>query len=125
MPAITQALDGYKMAVRGINQQVDPGDAGTINVAKSPCVIALDCASGNETRTLSDPDGAGLLLQLTLANNDGTDITVTADSVIDQSNNVDIAFSTVTDTILLTSIHLTRNTYRWQVVFSEGVTLAS
>jgi len=78
----------------------DPGDGGTLT-ADQAGNIPIAIASGNETRTLPDPAYIGLQLMITLDINDGTDVTITANSALNSTGNDTITMSTAGESITL------------------------
>lgn len=99
----------------------DPGDAGEIKpdrqFANCPLVSA-----GAETRTLKDPSFPGQRLTLAMKT-DGGDITVTADSNINQTGNDTITFNDAGDTVVLEGIE-DGSDLEWRVVVNDGASLS-
>lgn len=81
---------------------VDPGDAGAIRADQSG-VCNLASISGNETRTLGDPEKIGLYLLLNYDDDTGTQIAVTAASDINANGDNIMTFTAEDTRILLIS----------------------
>ena len=103
--------------------QLDPGASGNIKVTESPQTMALESAAA-ETRTLKDPDGPGAVLSMSFAT-DGGDITMTADTAINQAGNNTMTWADAGDHLLLISAEISPGTYAWRVVANDGVALST
>jgi hypothetical protein len=96
----------------------DPGDAGTIENDQTGN-LAIDVASGNETRTLPDPADVGHYLSISLNTNAGTDVTITANSPLNSTGNNTITMSTVGESVTLTSDYVS-DALVWRVVENDA-----
>lgn len=104
-------------------EKLDPGDAGTIKCTESPQVVGLK-SSGAETRTLADPDGPGQILIMSFVT-DGGDVTVTADTAINQDGNNTMTWADAGDIQVLVSVEISAGTYAWREIANDGVALTT
>ncbi len=105
------------------NRLTDPGDAGTITVAKDLQLCEMVSAAA-ETRTLAAPSKAGIRVVLRLLTDGGT-VTVTAAAGLNVTLDTTATFADAGDLLSLVSVSLTATTYRWEVMEGNtGVTLA-
>jgi len=80
----------------------DPGDAGTVNCDRYGQVVSMTSAAA-ETRTLSAPSKAGLLIHFALDVDGGT-VTLTVTGGYDTAGNTTLAFADAGDFASFTSI---------------------
>jgi hypothetical protein len=101
----------------------DPGSGVAIPVTRWNQIIGITVA-GTETNTLADPAQAGWRLTIMcVARSSGTR-TVTADSAVNASGHLTIAFDAVDERVILESVPVGDGAYEWRVVDSEGATIA-
>lgn len=100
----------------------DPGDAGTLKWTPGisggyfPLVT-----TGAETRTLPDPDIAGLEL-LIYMETDGGNCVITASTAYDETGGTTLTFSDVGQFVDLVAVDVGSGTYVWRVRGYDGVT---
>lgn len=97
----------------------DPGDTAEINPDRQFGVVEL-VSAGAETRTLADPKFAGQFLLLQFKTDNG-DVTITADSAVDQDGNTSIVFDDAGDMVLLVGVQDTADNFEWRTVTADGV----
>jgi hypothetical protein len=103
-------------------EMIDPGDAGTISVDRSPATLNI-VSGGVETRVLGVPPAVGLVLTLCLKTDGGT-VTVTQTSgAFNQAGNTSAPFADEGDIIQFVSVDIGGTLY-WRIVVNDGVTLA-
>lgn len=101
----------------------DPGASGNIgSPGKQGGVVPLVSAAA-ETRTLDDPERAGLELTLCMET-DGGDVVVTADSAVNQTGNNTLTFADAGDQITLKAIK-SGSSLVWRVTSNDGVALST
>lgn len=98
---------------------VDPGNAGTLTVTKTPAICEF-VTTAAQTRTIADPTGTGDFLTLTLLE-DGGDCTITFVSAYDAAENTVLVFADAQDTARFVSIddsgdESATSTYAWSIV---------
>ncbi|MEM9827566.1 MAG: hypothetical protein AAF958_13325 [Planctomycetota bacterium] len=99
----------------------DPGAGGAIgSPGKQGGVVSLESAAA-ETRTLKNPERAGLELTIGFQTNGG-DVVITSESAINQTGNNTLILADAGDQITLKSIRL-GNTFVWRVTSNDGVAL--
>jgi hypothetical protein len=94
-------------------EYVDPGDAGTITVDRSPCACLL-ASAGAETRTLARPTKAGVLLYLGMKT-DGGDITLTVTGGVNEDGDTTFVFSDAGQFLFLASA-FDGTDYYWRTI---------
>jgi hypothetical protein len=99
---------------------VDPGDAATFNVDRSPYYVALVTAAA-ETRTLAAPSKAGMIF-LASMKTDGGDLTLTVSGGFDEAGSTTVVFHNTGEVLGLISVVGGGTTYAWRVLFHDGVT---
>jgi hypothetical protein len=98
----------------------DVASGGELNArGVSGGYIALVTA-GSETRTLADPTAPNQRLMIYFHTDNGN-VTITADSAIDQQSNAAIAFSDVGEFIDLIGVQDAAGTLAWRAVGMDGV----
>lgn len=104
-------------------EQLDIADAATYNLTKNLTFIPVITA-GAETRTLAAPTKAGRFVIFSMAT-DGGDCVITVTGGYDEAGGTTLTFANVGEAIGLVSVRtLTSsgtNTYRWRVLFNDGV----
>lgn len=100
----------------------DPGASGNILAHRSGYVKLV--SAGAETRTLDDPVFPGQELHL-FFETDGGDITLTADSAVNQTGNNTLIFADAGDHIFLVGGRDGAGDYEWRVVANDGVALST
>lgn len=109
---------------KGAYELPDPGDGAEIAVAQWAHIAMTTGASG-ETNTLADPVKSGQRLALTLLVDGGGDRVITADSAINQTGNTIMTFGAAADSCILESFMVAASgTYKWRVVYNDGVALS-
>ncbi len=98
---------------------VDPGNAGTIAVDRSPVSVHLDSA-GTETRTLAVPTRPGAIVGLVMRD-DGGDITLTVTSGYNEAGDTTFTFSDPGQFVVFMSFEVADDTYRWRKVSDYGL----
>lgn len=96
----------------------DPGDAGTIRHGEDFGAIVELVTSGAETRTLADPDKAGVELFLSMKT-DGGDCVVTASSAINTTGNNTITFANTGETLMLKSVN-NNGSFVWREIGGDA-----
>lgn len=119
-------MSGHNAATELAQSEFDLQDPGASGVIPSPNihggVVGLKTAAA-ETRTLQDPERAGLLITLALAV-DGGSCTVTASTAVNQTGNNTLTFEDAGDEITLRSIPL-GSSFVWRVASNDGVALST
>lgn len=100
----------------------DLGAGSTIVCEITPGVVPLVTAAA-ETRTLDDPQVAGLVLTLALSE-DGGDCVITSESAVNQTGNNTLTMADAGDEITLRSIPK-GSSYVWRVASNDGVALTT
>lgn len=101
----------------------DPGDGEAIPVTRSG-VCALTTGGSGETRTLADPDQAGLFLTLTLDVDGGGDAVVTVATAFNDTGNDTITFADAGETLSLVATQIDGNPV-WRLVENDGAALST
>lgn len=101
----------------------DPGDAGAIPVTRSG-VCALTTGATGETRTIADPDQAGLELTVTLDVDGGGDAVVTVATAFNDTGNNTITLANAGDTITLTATQIAGSPV-WRLIENDGAALST
>ncbi len=118
-------MSGHNAAKDLVNAGYDILDGGNASAIASPAiqggVVALVTA-GAETRTLANPERAGLVITLCLQT-DGGDCVVTAASAINQAGNTVMTLADAGDEITLKSIR-SGSSFVYRVVSNDGVALS-
>jgi hypothetical protein len=96
----------------------DPGDAGTINVDRSPHVVPL-VSAGAETRTLARPTAQGDLCLLHFKT-DGGDITLTVTGGYNEAGSTTIVFANAGEFALFIGC-FDGTDYFWRLFSSSGI----
>ncbi len=96
----------------------DPGNAGTIEVARSGYVELVSTGAA-ETRTLPDPTFKGQILDLVFIT-DGGDCVVTTSSPINQTGNNTITFDDVGEHIRLVGFWNSTDGWEWRDLITIG-----
>jgi hypothetical protein len=110
MSAHRAATDLFKAPV----ELADPGNAGSIYVERSPCVVNL-VSAGAETRTVAPPTEPGALLLLNAFTIGGT-ITVTVTGGYDPAGSTALSVTAVKQYFLLQSVQESAGVYRWRLL---------
>lgn len=97
---------------------VDPGDADTITVDRSPHVVELVSLTA-ETRTLARPTKAGAICLLYMKT-DGGDITLTVTGGFNEDAETSFVFSDAGQFLLLVSIQV-GTSYTWRKVSDHSI----
>lgn len=105
-----------------LHQILDPGDAGTIKVDRSPAYVGLVSATA-ETRTLARPDAVGDILEIQMAT-DGGDITLTVTGGYNEAGDTTFTFSDPGQFATFTSAYDGTN-YFWRLTSHYGMGNAS
>lgn len=100
----------------------DPGNAGSIVPNMWGQVFPIVTA-GAETRTLSRPDKAGILVAVEL-DTDGGDLTLTVTGGYNSAGDTTIVFGDAGDLVLFYSVK-TGSTYQWTVIAQMGTNMNS
>lgn len=100
----------------------DPDDAGAIPVTRSG-VCALTTGGTAETRTLADPDQAGLMITITLDVDGGGNAVVTVATDFDDSGDNTITFADAGETITLIATQIAGSPV-WRLVENDGAALS-
>ncbi len=101
---------------------VDPGDAGTFDLAgKSGMVFPIVTAGASESRTLSNPEAAGLWVTIT-HETDGGDSDIVVTDGYEPGATTTFNLLEAGDTVCLVSIKVGAN-FRWRAVANSGVSL--
>lgn len=116
IPAVSVTASGAASAIID-----DPGNAGAIPATDSGSVAVV--TGGAETRTLSDPSRAGLLLNLYLKT-DGGDCVITTASPMNQTGNNTLTGADVGDHICLMSIEDGAD-FEWRLMANDGWALST
>lgn len=96
----------------------DPGDGGAIPVTRSG-VCALTTGGSGETRTLADPDAAGLQLTVTLDVDGGGDAVVTVATAFNDAGNDTLTFADAGETVTLIATQI-GGTPVWRLIENDG-----
>ena len=96
----------------------DPGDGNAIVATKLIETIGLVTTTA-ETRSLPDPDRAGIHLYLVFVT-DGGDCVITADSAVNTSGNTIMTFDAAREGVGLISIPTSSTAYAWEIVTNNG-----
>jgi predicted small integral membrane protein len=104
-------------------EYAEPASGTAIEVTKSGQISFATGASG-ETNTLAVPLRAGIELLFNCRSHGGGDRVITVASAINASGNTIMTFNTTRDNILLRSIKTAADTYAWQVMVNNGVSLS-
>lgn len=102
----------------------DPGSGVPISVTRWNQHVPIAIGSGAETNTLPDPTQAGQRVSLTAVSDGGGSRAVTAASAINQAGNTVMTFADVNDSITLESFPTGSGTYKYRVVYNDGVALS-
>ena len=100
----------------------DPGDTKKIRADRDRAVIPL-VSGGTETRSLADPEIMGQEITLCFKT-DGGDLTLTADTAINQTGNNTLVFADAGDMIALRAIQ-SGSSIVWRMVENDGVALST
>jgi len=102
----------------------DPGDGKNIaSPQRWGGVVNLVSGASGETRTLSDPEKAGLQITLGFQTDGGGDVAVTAATGINQTGNTVMTLADAGDEITLRSIKK-GTAYVWRIASNDGVALS-
>lgn len=101
----------------------DPGDGGAIPVTRSG-VCAITTGGSGETRTLADPDQAGLTITLTLDVDGGGDAVVTVATAFNDTGNNTITLADAGETITLVATQIAGSPV-WRLVENDGAALST
>lgn len=96
----------------------DPGNAGALAVDRNMIQFELVTA-GSETRTLANPDRAGMLVGVVLKT-DGGDCVLTTASAYDQGAHTDVTFDDAGDYAVFQSMAVGTG-FRWRLIAAGGV----
>lgn len=115
----------YEAFSKGIGPGIlqDPGDAGTIRPTKNFQICEMVSATA-ETRTLANPNRAGIRFILRLLTDGGT-VTVTASNGLNVLLEDVAVFADESDFLSLVSVTLdaSAGTYRWEIMEGNAGTL--
>jgi len=100
----------------------DPGAGETIHVDRNPCVVEVATVAA-ENRTLADPDRSGLLVTIGLKT-DGDDLTISAETAINQNGDDTAVMADAGDALTLVSVAKGSN-HVWRVLANDGAALSS
>ena len=100
----------------------DPGASGTIDVSRSGYLELTSV--GVETRTLPDPTFRGQVLDIVFIV-DGGNITMTADSAVNQTGNNTITFTDVGEHTRLVGAYNATDGWEWKTVVNDGAALTT
>ena len=100
---------------------VDPGDGVGIGITESGHVPLV--TAGAETRTMADPNQAGIIIDLFFLT-DGGDCVVTTASPANQANNNTLTFADAGDHLRLFSIKIS-SVFEWRIIANDGVALST
>lgn len=90
----------------------DPGNAGTISVDRSPCVVNL-VSTAAETRTLARPDKEGVIVSLHMRT-DGGDITLTVTGGYNEDADTSFTLSDVGQFVTFQGFMTSAGVYFWR-----------
>ena len=96
----------------------DPGDAGSIVVDRSPCIVNL-VSAGAETRTLAVPSRVGALCTLVMKT-DGGDITLTVTGGYNEDGDTSFTFSEVGQFVTFQAVDIS-GTLTWRKLSDYGL----
>lgn len=96
---------------------VDPGNAGTIQVAEDLQILEV-VTTGAETRTLANPTKQGIRFTLRLLTHGGN-LVVTASNGLNSSGNTQATFDAASEMLVLISVQYASG-YRWDVLHNVG-----
>lgn len=113
----------FRMAEDNVLAMADPGDAGRIKPTGYGQVCALVSAAA-ETRTLADPIFVGQRFTLAMVE-DGGDVTVTADSPVNQTGNNTLVFGDVKDAVDFFAVPDGDGGFEWRVAANDTVALST
>lgn len=112
MAAQSTAFDLFKANIRF----VDPGNAGSIYVDRSPCLCEM-VSAGAETRTMARPTKSGAIISVYAKTVGGT-ITLTVTGGFNQAGDTTFAFTAVGQFAVFQSFVTTAGVYFWQMISS-------
>lgn len=95
----------------------DPGDGKIIAVERQLAILEL-VSEDAETRTLANPERAGLWFTLRMKT-DGGDVVVTAANGLNVAGNTTATFADVGDQLAMVSVSHTTG-YRWEILVNTG-----
>lgn len=101
---------------------LDPGDAKTIYVDRWGAIVPLVSGDSAETRTLDQPDKAGLLCTVVLKTDGGGDITLTVTGGYNLASATTITLGDAGDAVTFISVPVGTSFY-WRVIAQEGTGL--
>lgn len=99
-------------------EKADPGDAGTINIDRSPMVVNL-VSTAAQTRTLARPTQQGAEVRL-FFKTDGGDITVTVTGGYNETGDTTIVFANAGEFATFVSFFDGSN-YLWRLTSHHGI----
>lgn len=104
---------------------LDPGNGGLLVCDRNQQQVEI-VTLGAETRTLSDPDVAGVILSIVMKT-DGGDCVIATQSPFNQAGNNRLTFNDTGETVVLLSICKAGSSteFRWKLIANDGADLAT
>lgn len=101
-------------------EKADPGDAGSINIDRSPMVVNLVSTAAAQTRTLARPTRQGAEIRLQFKTDGGGDITVTVTGGYNETGDTTIVFANAGEFAILVSF-FDGSDFFWRLTSHHGI----